>query len=71
MKFAKFWLNLTACIALVGCEVPDNGLKQTFYYQEICVDGVIYLRSSNGSLTPKVNADFYPFTCEIQGANNG
>ncbi|QIM63682.1 hypothetical protein A1D29_10475 [Pasteurellaceae bacterium Orientalotternb1] len=70
MKFAKFFAYLTACIGLMGCE-PLSLEKHTFLYNEMCIDGVIYLRSPNGNLTPKVNADFYPHTCEIQGANNG
>lgn len=71
-KFAKNWLILTACLSAVGCEVADDGLNATYYYREICVDGVVYLRSPNGNLTPKVNADFYPITCVMKKeSNNG
>ncbi|OOF43002.1 hypothetical protein BKK49_01365 [Rodentibacter rarus] len=39
------------------------GRGENLNYRELCVDGVVYLQSYNGSLTPKINADFYPYTC--------
>lgn len=60
-KLAKYLCFLPSCLLLVGCDLPDNGLEHNYYYSEICVDGVIYLRSPNGNLTPKINADFYPY----------
>lgn len=71
MKFAKFFAYLTACLSVVGCDVADDGLNATYYYREICVDGVVYLRSPNGNLTPKVNSDFYPMTCVMKEKDNG
>ena len=65
----KTTLILTALL-LVGCD--DVVIqKQTWAYSELCISGVIYLRSPNGNLTPKINADFYPYTCvaKQQGKN--
>ncbi len=56
--------------AVNASDSPSSIIKRTDFYSEICVDGVVYLRSPNGALTPKVNADFYPYICEIQGENN-
>lgn len=73
MKFAKLGGLVTACWVLSGCEPPNSqgiAIKQTFYYREICVDGVVYLRSGNGYLTPKVNKDFYPYVCAIKKERN-
>ena len=58
----KTTLILTAFL-LVGCDKNLN-------YRELCVDGVVYLQSYNGSLTPKINADFYPYTCTKGVTNN-
>ncbi|MDO4626909.1 MAG: hypothetical protein Q4A81_06350 [Pasteurellaceae bacterium] len=65
----KLTLILTALL-LAGCDDPSIQ-KQTWAYAEICIDGVVYLRSPNGSLTPKINADFYPYTCTKGVTNNG
>lgn len=74
-KFAKNCLILTACLSVLGCDESrfqsKQIIKQGSLYSEICIDGVVYLRAYNGNLTPKVNADFYPHTCETQGENNG
>lgn len=59
----KTTLILTAFL-LAGCGENTN-------YRELCVDGVVYLQSYNGSLTPKINADFYPYTCQKGVTNNG
>ena len=65
----KTTLILTAFL-LAGC---DDGMiqKQTWAYAELCISGVVYLRSPNSSLTPKINADFYPYTCQKGVTNNG
>lgn len=56
---------ILAALLLVGCD-------KNMDYRELCVDGVVYLQSYNGSLTPKINADFYPYTCTKKGViNNG
>lgn len=70
-KFAKNCLILTACLALTACDFSNNGLTHNYFYREICVDGVIYLRSPNGNLTPKINADFYPYQCKTEELNHG
>ena len=60
---------ILSALFLAGC---DDGMiqKQTWAYSELCISGVVYLRSPNGSLTPKINADFYPYTCTKGVANN-
>lgn len=65
----KKTLVVLTAFFLAGC---DDAMiqKQTWVYTEICVSGVVYLRSSNGSLTPKVNADFYPYTCNKNRTSN-
>lgn len=70
-KFAKNSLILTVCLALTACDFPDDGLTHNYFYREICVDGVIYLRSPNGNLTPKINADFYPYQCKKEEQPHG
>nr|DAX69207.1 MAG TPA: TRAF PROTEIN, TRAO PROTEIN, TRAN ADHESION, BACTERIAL SECRETION.5A [Caudoviricetes sp.] len=52
----KTTLILTAFL-LAGC---DDGMiqKQTWAYAELCISGVIYLRSPNGSLTQKLTQIF-------------
>lgn len=67
----KILLILTALLgvfALWSGYSPGTGNP---YYSEICVDGVVYLRSYNGNLTPKINAEFYPYTCVKGVTNNG
>ena len=59
----KITLILTVFL-LAGCGENTN-------YRELCVDGVVNLQSYNGSLTPKINADFYPYTCQKGVTNNG
>lgn len=66
---------LMALIAAgLGCWIAIYDFKleqrQKHCYQEICVDGVVYLRSGNGYLTPKVNKDFYPYVCAIKKERN-
>lgn len=65
MNGLKTAMILTALLGLSACGDTN------FNYSEICVDGVVYLRSPNGNLTPKINAEFYPYTCVNKGANNG
>ncbi|AJE07772.1 hypothetical protein [Mannheimia haemolytica] len=60
---------LTALLGLVGCDLVQS--KQAKNYignnlTEICIDNVVYLIYSGdgkGGITPKVNKDFYPYTC--------
>lgn len=70
-RLVKNSLMLTACLTLAACDVPNDGLTHNYFYREICVDGVIYLRSPNGNLTPKINADFYPYQCKKEELNHG
>lgn len=65
----KTALILTALLALTGCDAEFRQTKQIIkpgaIYSEICVDGVIYLRSGNGYLTPKINRDAMPVGCDM------
>lgn len=64
----KAMILLTA-ILVAGCDLVQS--KQAKNYignnlTEICVDNVVYLIYSGdkkGGITPKVNKDFYPYTC--------
>ncbi|TNG91329.1 hypothetical protein FHQ28_08635 [Pasteurellaceae bacterium USgator11] len=67
----KILLILTALLGLTACSEPVQIDKQTTMYSEICIDGVVYLRSSNGNITPKINAEFYPYTCVLKEKHNG
>lgn len=69
---------LTALLGLVGCDLVQS--KQAKNYignnlTEICIDNVVYLIYSGdkkGGITPKVNKDFYPYTCtNKEGKQNG
>ena len=61
---AKIGLMMTALFVLTGCEQNHQLIKGGSLYQEFCIDGVVYLRATNyGGLTPKINADFMPYTC--------
>ncbi|THA10468.1 hypothetical protein [Rodentibacter pneumotropicus] len=71
MKKAIFILTalcaLTACDRATQQQVKKASIKATIH--ETCISGVVYLvyeGYSKGGITPKVNADFYPYTC-----NNG
>jgi len=75
-------LLLAALCLLSGCDVQAQSgrtiLKEHYYgIKEVCIDGVVYLifdQYNRGGITPKINADFYPYTCvtnQQQGENNG
>ncbi|EPZ00547.1 hypothetical protein [Mannheimia haemolytica] len=67
----KAMILLTA-ILVAGCDLVES--KQTKNYignniTEICIDNVVYLVYSGdkkGGITPKINQDFYPYTCTNQ-----
>lgn len=63
----KISLMLTALFALSGCDTEfyqaRHVIKKGAIYSEICVDGVVYLRSGSQFLTPKINKDAMPHTC--------
>lgn len=65
----KTTLILTALLALTACDAEFRQTKQIIkpgaIYSEICIDGVVYLRSGNSYLTPKINRDAIPVSCEI------
>lgn len=63
-------LMLLGLIAIVGCDVQAQSERLATHdrnrIREVCIDGVIYLIYSNykeGGITPKINADHYPYTC--------
>lgn len=61
-------LLLFGLISLTGCDhIGDNPRKYIGNnITEICIDGVIYLVYSSehkGGITPKINAEHYPYTC--------
>lgn len=65
----KAMILLTA-ILVAGCDVQAQSERLAKHdlgrIREVCVDGVIYLIYSGykeGGITPKVNKDFYPYTC--------
>ncbi|MGX2947379.1 hypothetical protein [Frederiksenia canicola] len=65
MKSLTFF---TALLLLTACDnIGDNPRKYIGNnITEICIDGVVYLiyaGDKKGGITPKVNADFYPYTC--------
>lgn len=70
----KTAIILTALFALSGCndEFYQTGqfVKTGAIYSEICVDGVIYLRSGNGYLTPKMNRDAMLVECVLPLSNH-
>ena len=74
-------LLLAALCLLSGCDAQAQAagfiLKEHRYgIKEVCIDGVVYLifdQYNRGGITPKINADLYPYTCVTnqQGENNG
>lgn len=69
---------LLTTILIAGCDVQAQAVLTKSHVhsriREVCVDGVIYLvlgEGSRGGITPKINADFYPYTCNSnQGVKN-
>lgn len=58
----KTLIIFTALLGLAACERSE-------YIKEKCIDGVIYLvyqGYKQGGITPKINADFSPYTCHSQ-----
>lgn len=75
-------LLLAALCLLSGCDAQAQSgrailKKHDYEIKEVCIDGVVYLifdQYNRGGITPKINADFYPYTCvtnQQQGENNG
>ncbi|QLB43567.1 hypothetical protein [Mannheimia pernigra] len=59
---------LIALLGLTGCDGMGNNPRKYIgnNITEICIDNVVYLIYSGdkkGGITPKVNKDFYPYTC--------
>ncbi|MEG9490731.1 hypothetical protein [Mannheimia indoligenes] len=59
---------LTALLGLAGCDGIGNNPRKYIgnNITEICIDNVVYLVYSGdkkGGITPKINKDFYPYTC--------
>ena len=68
-QMKKAMILLTA-ILIAGCDVQAQSERLATHdrnrIREVCIDGVIYLIYSGfkeGGITPKVNKDFYPYTC--------
>ena len=61
---------LLTTILIAGCDVQAQAVRARSNdynrIEEVCVDGVVYLiyqGYKKGGITPKINADFYPYTC--------
>lgn len=60
---------LISVMCLAGCDVAaQSGLASHDFHRirEVCIDGVIYLVYSGhkeGGITPKINAEHFPYTC--------
>ncbi|MGX2968775.1 hypothetical protein [Ursidibacter sp. B-7004-1] len=61
---------LLTAILITGCDVQavQKERAENYAIKEVCIDGVVYLIFGNaykqtGGITPKINADFYPYTC--------
>ncbi|BFU65353.1 hypothetical protein [Rodentibacter abscessus] len=65
----KALVILTALCAVAGCDQVINKAD----INEVCISGVVYLvykGYSKAGITPKVNADFYPYTCNNNDVPN-
>ncbi|MFD1805580.1 membrane lipoprotein lipid attachment site-containing protein [Pasteurella oralis] len=63
----KILFILTALFALSSCE---QNIETTI--EQTCIDGVVYLVYQDGEqrgITPKVNADYLPYTCVMPCPN--
>lgn len=69
-------IMLLGLMAIAGCDVqaqqsarPDVLKRYPFgdsQVYEVCIEGVVYLIFSGyhkGGITPKINAEHYPYTC--------
>lgn len=66
-----FLILIAICIN--GCESKNHIPKQchsknkvSMHIEEVCIEGVVYLvfQGHNvGGMTPKINAEFYPYVC--------
>lgn len=73
---SKLAILLTA-ILIAGCDVQAQAVLAKSYdrnrIREVCIDGVIYLiyhDYKKGGITPKINADFRPYTCNQNNIPN-
>lgn len=65
------WAISLLCITLMACKEEYHQAHRSKTYtgdflgriSEVCIDGVIYLVANEKGITPKINADFYPQTC--------
>lgn len=66
----KLLVSVVAALTLVGCYDYEE-IKQDKTYvapllgriKEVCINGVVYLVANEKGITPKINKDFYPYTC--------
>lgn len=68
-------LMLLGLIAIVGCDLIGSNPRKYIGngITEICIDGIVYLiykGDSKGGITPKINADHYPYTCNSTKQEN-
>lgn len=61
-------LMMLGVAAIAGCDHTGGNPRKYIgnNITEICIDGVIYLVYSGGSkggITPKINVEHYPYTC--------
>lgn len=61
---------LIGAMAVAGCDVQAQTERKISHdysrIREVCIDGVIYLvygEGSRGGITPKINANHHPYTC--------
>lgn len=72
----KAMILLTA-ILVAGCDAQAQSERLPLNIKEVCISGVVYLIYNTyhaGGITPKINADFYPYTCNnkpIEEKHNG
>lgn len=58
---------LISAMCITGCDAEaQSSVKHNNLVREMCIDGVVYLiydAYRNGGITPKIDAEYYPYTC--------
>ncbi|MDA5623536.1 hypothetical protein NM948_08300 [Pasteurella multocida] len=73
----KTLIILAALLALSACDEPwqKTDRNKTYYggllgrISEVCIDGVTYLVVNEKGITPKINADHYPYICNARNTD--
>ena len=73
----KTLIILTALLALSACDLSKYKEANTEAYYgnwlnkitEVCIDGVVYLVVNGKGITPKINADHYPYICNAKNTD--